>query len=138
MLLPAVSYKDGSWQLLDSNLPHPVTLTAQQHPDALGGMRAPFEISKLQQLDYHVPEDMAQPQPYMEKQEKAICLVNAFNMALSKQLSDGELILDHIQQTEDTPVRRRIQGVSLQKFYTPNTGNFKSMIVPLLGLLPME
>ena len=39
---------------------------------------------------------------YMEKQEKAFCLVHAFNMALGRHALDGNRTLEHISQLEQT------------------------------------
>ena len=65
----------------------------------------------------------------MERQEKAFCLVHAFNMALGQQQLDGKHILDHIRQMEQTLMSRQIQDVDLKKFYTPGIGNFNNMII---------
>lgn len=39
---------------------------------------------------------------YMEKQEKAFCLVHAFSMALGSRTLNGNLVLKHIHQMERT------------------------------------
>jgi hypothetical protein len=41
----------------------------------------------------------------MEKQEKAFCLVHAFNMALSSCNISGNDVLSHIQQMEETLIQ---------------------------------
>jgi hypothetical protein len=49
------------------------------------------------------------PRPYMEKQEKAFCLVQSFNMAVGEHIISGNGLLAHIQKMEDTLGEHRLR-----------------------------
>ena len=78
----------------------------------------------------------------MEKQEKAFCLVHAFNMAIGGNISSGNQVLAHVQEMEDTLTQRRLDSKSLDHFfYTKNKGNFNNSILnpqPFPGLPSLE
>ncbi len=60
----------------------------------LGGMQLPYRLNKLHGQNSLTP-------PYMENQEKAFCLVHAFNMAPGKQVITGNSVLSHARNLEN-------------------------------------
>jgi len=90
----------------------------------LGGIRLPYQLYKLHDRNPLTP-------PYMESQEKAFCLVHAFNMALGKQLITGNSVLSHAENLENCLTARLNEAniaqtrahspprLNLQQFYSP-------------------
>jgi len=76
----------------------------------------------------------------MENQEKAFCLIHAFNMALGKQPITGNSVLSHAQNLENCLTARLNEvnianngaystpRLNLQQFYSPASGNFSIII----------
>jgi len=99
----------------------------------LGGEQIPYKVHKLSTLD------LPYTHSYMEVQEKAFCLVHAFNMALGKHMSLGEAVLRHVHTLENTLSTRIEQAaaaqsrpmprLTLQQFYKTNMGIFSAIII---------
>eukprot|EP00967_Tisochrysis_lutea_P136867 scaffold244742_cov19-Tisochrysis_lutea.AAC.1 len=61
-----------------------------------GGMAHTFELFILK---HKIPQEgQPCPQPYMENQDKAFCLVHAFNVAMGTHVLAGASVLSHIGQ----------------------------------------
>ena len=116
----------NKWVLLDSLLPKPVSITSST--PSTDQLFIPFKLCSTTPSTPH-SSDATPINIYMEKQEKAFCLVHAFNMALGRQALEGGLILTHILQMENTLIDLNIRDVDLKLFYDPGMGNFNSMIV---------
>eukprot|EP00983_Pelagomonas_calceolata_P052542 1142878-Pelagomonas_calceolata.AAC.1 len=113
----------GTWKLLDSLKNRAVDL----HPSSI---LQPFTVFKLGIADENAREDIRYPySPYMEKQEKAFCLVHSFNMALGEPIISGNEVLSHIGKMNETLIQRNLQRISLNYFYSPGIGNFNIMIL---------
>ena len=113
----------NEWILLDSLLRKPEKINSSTER-----MSRSFTIFKL--CDNTARDPPALPDLYMEKQEKAFCLVHAFNMALGSQIIQGNDVLSHIQQMEDTLIQRELDSfVCLKRYYTPGIGSFNNMIL---------
>jgi hypothetical protein len=99
----------------------------------LGGMQVQYKLYKLTTLS------LPYTHPYMEVQEKAFCLVHAFNMALGKHVFSGEAVLRHVHALENTLSTRIEQAaaaqsrpmprLTLQQSYTTNMGNVSANII---------
>ncbi len=99
----------------------------------LGGMQLPYRLYKLHDQNPLTP-------PYMESQEKAFCLVHAFNMALGKQLITGNSVLSRAENLENCLKARLNEAniaqnrahfpprLNLQQFHSPTLGKFHSYI----------
>ncbi len=96
----------------------------------LGGMQLPYQLYKLHDQNSLTP-------PYMESQEKAFCLIHAFNMALGKQQITENSVLSHAENLENCLTARMNEAniaqnrvhspprLNLQQFYSPTLGNFQ-------------
>jgi len=130
----AICCTQGEWVLLDSNLSHPVEILDDIPIHMLGGMQLPYRLYKLHGQNTLTP-------PYMENQEKAFCLVHAFNMALGKQLITGYSVLSHAQNLENCLTARLNEvniaqngacstpRLNLKQFYSFTSGNFPTIIL---------
>jgi hypothetical protein len=76
------------------------------------------------------------PRPYMEKQEKAFCLVHYFSMAIGEHIFSGKQVLAHIQNMEGTLEQHKAYSQSLDHFYPKNMGNFNNILNHSLHHLP--
>eukprot|EP00983_Pelagomonas_calceolata_P096655 1158154-Pelagomonas_calceolata.AAC.2 len=123
----AIKKIDSSWYLLESELASPYTITEEHAAQTRGGMSRTFELfvlkHKTPQICYPCP------QPYMEVQDKAFCLLHAFNMALGMHILFGASVLSHIRQLEHTLLLRNLPHISLRHLYTPSIGRFNITIL---------
>jgi hypothetical protein len=96
----------------------------------LGGMMMPYKLYKLSDLQPAPPANHIthiQARPYIEAQEKSICMEHAFNMALGEHMFSGDMVLRHILALENSLSNKMAQfqrkhspRLNLQQFYTPN------------------
>eukprot|EP00983_Pelagomonas_calceolata_P029716 931311-Pelagomonas_calceolata.AAC.1 len=99
-----------------------------------GGMAHTFELFVLK---HKIPENgYPCPQPYMEPQDKAFCLIHAFNMAMGTPVLSGASVLSHIMMLQNTLALRNLAHISLRHLYTPDIGNFNTIVNHHLHYLP--
>jgi len=95
------------WMLFDSLLEGPLAICPSNH-DNLSRLSQQFIVLKIVSLTAPTHQDHAQTQHqkpsnllFMEKQDRAFCLVHSFNMAIGYCVSLGT-IFTHIHKLEDT------------------------------------
>ena len=131
----AITKHESTWKLLNALQSKPLDITKanQDHTSCLTqdftvhvNVAATAE-EVVNDVELQLPP--LNPRPYMEKQEKAFCLVHSLNVAIGEQIFSGKQVLAHIQKMEDTLVQRKVYNQSLDHFYTKNMGNFNSHIL---------
>eukprot|EP00983_Pelagomonas_calceolata_P054747 1143838-Pelagomonas_calceolata.AAC.1 len=120
----AIKKFEGHWKLLDSLKDSPINLSSTKD-------LRPFTTFKLSLINSDATVDnIPISPPYMEKQEKAFCLVHSFNMAIGEHIISGKDILSHICQMENTLVKRNLQKqINLNQYYTRRLGNFNITVL---------
>eukprot|EP00983_Pelagomonas_calceolata_P036892 1134809-Pelagomonas_calceolata.AAC.1 len=122
----AIKKINSSWYLLDSELMSPTIITNDKNSQNWGGMAHTFELFVLKQKTFQ--DGYPCPQPYMEPQDKAFCLIHAFNMAVGTHVLSGTSVLSHIMLLENTLTQRNLAHTSLRHLYTPGIGSFNITI----------